>query len=238
MAGHSKWSQIKHKKAKNDAARSKQFSKLLKEIINAARIGGGDATDNPRLRLLIDKAKEINMPHDNIIRAIKRGTGELPGVTYEETRYEGYGPGGIAILVDILTDNKNKAVADLRYVFNRKGGNLAENGSVSWMFTKQGVIRVSHHDLSEERLLELLLDFALHDISHEDTLFTITCDPRFLEAINNTLKKEGYNAESAEVEWTAHNTIALSKDDEERAYELLQSLEDLDDVQNVYTNLG
>lgn len=236
MAGHSKWSQIKHKKAKTDAARSKNFGKLIKEITNAVRKGGAEG--NPRLRLLVDKAKEINMPIDNITRAIKRGTGELPGVQYEEARYEGYGPGGIAIIIDVLTDNRNKAVADLRYVFSRKGGNLAETGSVAWMFARQGVIRVSGTQITEEKLLELLIEHDIHDITSEESQFTIYCDPTALEDIKTILENNNIALESADVEWTAQNLISLSKEEEEKAYELLQALEDLDDVQNVYTNLG
>ena len=164
MSGHSKWSTIKHKKAALDAKRGKAFTKLIKEITIAARLGGGDPTGNPRLRLLIDKAKEINMPTENTMRAIKRGTGELPGVSYEENTYEGYGPNGIAVIVDTFSDNKNRTVSELRHIFSSKGGNLAEHGAVSWMFEKMGVVKANDGSMTEEKLLETLIDYDINDI--------------------------------------------------------------------------
>lgn len=238
MAGHSKWKQIKHKKAKTDAARGKQFTKLIKEITVAARLGGGDPSGNARLRFLIDKAKDINMPQDNIIRAIKKGTGELPSTQYEQYTYEGYGPGGIAVIVDVLTDNKNKAIAELRYTFSRKGGTIADTGAVAWMFEKFGVIRCSGPQFTEDKLLELLLDYNIHDINADDHAFTVTCDVRALEEVKNILKAAGLTIDEAEVEWVPKNSIQLPKDEEEKAYEFLQAVEDLDDVQNVYTNVA
>lgn len=238
MSGHSKWSTIKHKKAKEDAKRGKLFTKLIKEITIAARIGGGDPEGNPRLRLLMDKAKEINMPLDNTMRAIKRGTGELPGMTYERYMYEGYGPGKIAVLVEVLTDNKNRAVSELRAVFTRRGGSLGESGTVSWMFDKLGVIRMAQQGLTEDQLIEILLEHAVKDVKLEDNLFEITCDQKALETIKTALNTIGYKVESADVEFVPRDTVQLDGETETKAYEFLNALEDLDDVQNVYTNLN
>ena len=177
MSGHSKWATIKRKKAVLDSKRGKEFTKLIKEITVAARIGGGDPAANPRLRLLLEKAKEINMPLDNTTRAIKRGTGEMPGMQYEEQSYEGYGPFGTAVVVDALTDNKNRTVAELRRIFTSSGGSLAETGSVNWMFARMGVIQVSG-TTSEDSLLEMLLDYDIKDISYDGEMFSITCDPK------------------------------------------------------------
>lgn len=238
MAGHSKWKKIKHDKAKEDAKRGKLFTNLIKEITVAARTGGGDPTGNPRLRLLLDKSKEINMPLDNAMRAIKRGTGELPGQTYERYMYEGYGPGQIAVLTEVLTDNKNRAIAELRALFTRKGATIAESGAVSWMFSKLGVITVPAKGLSDDLLLEKLLDFDVKDIKQVDEFFNITCDPKSLDDIKQALKNSGVSIESAEIEWVAQNTMDLAAAEQEKAVEFLDALEDLDDVQHVYTNLA
>ncbi len=238
MSGHSKWSTIKHKKGKEDALRGKKFTKLIKEITIAARDGGGDPNANPRLRLLLDKAKEINMPADNSTRAIKRGTGEMPGMSYESYFYEGYGPGKCAVIIDMLTDNKNRAISTVRTFFNKQGGILAETGAVSWMFDKLGVIRISSSGVSEETLLEQLLEHDVKDVYVEDSMFVITCELTELEAIKQTLEDHKYKIESAEIEYVPKNTIPLDSVTEEKAYEFLQALEDLDDVQNVYTNIG
>ena len=237
MAGHSKWANIKHKKAKEDAARGKAFTKLIKEITIVAR-SGGDPAGNPRLRTLIEKAKHINMPQDNIKRAIQKGTGELPGVAYEQMMYEGYGPGGIAVMVEVLTDNKNRAVAEVRHAFSRKGGNLAENGAVSWMFSQKGVIHATGNNFSEDVVLEHLIDFAVDDVKKEDDFFSITCDPKALDEVKNACTTLGLTVESAEVEWVAQNNAELSTDDETKAFEFLEALEELEDVQNVYSNIG
>lgn len=237
MAGHSKWKSIKHKKAIADSKRGKSFTKLIKEITIAARAGGGDPTGNPRLRTLLEKAKEINMPLENSQRAIKKGTGELPGVSYEQYMYEGYGPGNIAVLIEVLTDNKNRAIAELRALFTRRGGILAESGSVSWMFHKLGVLRVSKINTSEDQLVETLLEYEVKDIKLEEDVFEITCDPKQLEEVKSILTKQHLKVESAEVEWVAQNKIALEGEIEEKAHEFLSALEDLEDVQNVYTNL-
>jgi len=236
MAGHSKWANIKHKKAKEDARKGKVFTKLIKEITVAAK-QGGDPAGNPRLRLLLEKAKQENMPAENAARAIKKGTGELPGVHYEAVTYEGYGPGGIAIIVETLTDNKNRAVAELRTLFSRGGGNLGEAHSVSWMFEKKGVIRAQDSKFSEDELLEKLLDFNIEDINITDGLLTITTDPAALGQVRDAVVGFGMKVDDAELEWVPKNTLSISAEDEEKAYALLENLEDHDDVQHVYTNL-
>lgn len=238
MAGHSKWSQIKHKKAKEDSKRGKLFTKLIKEITIVARMGGGDPAGNAKLRLLLEKAKEINMPQENSVRAIKRGTGEIPGQSYESYMYEGYGPGNIAIIVEVLTDNKNRAIAEMRTIFTRKGGMIAQGGAVSWQFNKVGVIRIPDSAATEESLLELLIDYEILDIQTADHIITVTCNLNSLEHIKQLLFDHKIKTESAEIEWVPQSTIELSGETEEKAYEFLQALEDLDDVQNVYTNLG
>ena len=236
MSGHSKWATIKRKKAALDSKRGKEFTKLIKEITVAAKTGGGDSAANSRLRLLLEKAKEINMPLDNTIRAIKRGTGEMPGVHYEEHMYEGYGPFGTAVVIDALTDNKNRTVAELRRIFTSSGGSLAETGSVNWMFVRMGVIQVSG-TTSEDSLLEMLLEYDIKDISYDGEIFSITCDPKVLDKIKTLLQQHGLKVEKAEVEWVAQNTVSLSPEQEEKAYEFLSTIEDHEDVQNVYTNL-
>ncbi len=237
MSGHSKWSQIKHKKAKEDAKRGKAFTKLIKEITVAARLGGGDPAGNSHLRLLMEKAKEINMPQENTIRAIKKGTGELPGTSYEELIYEGYGPNGIAVIIDTLTDNKNRTVAELRRLFSSKGGNLAEGGSVSWMFEKMGVVRATGKGMTEDQLLEALIEYDVQDIRHDEDLFSIFCDPKSLESIKQVAVKLGLKIESAELEWVPKTTTNLANEQAEKAYEFLTALDDHDDVKSVYTNL-
>ncbi|CDK30997.1 YebC/PmpR family DNA-binding transcriptional regulator [Candidatus Babela massiliensis] len=239
MAGHSKWSQIKHKKAKEDSKRGKLFTKLIKEISIVARLGGGDPAANAKLRLLLEKAKEINMPQENSVRAIKRGLGQLPGQAYESYTYEGYGPGNIGVIVEVLTDNKNRAIAELRHLFSKKGGIVAENGAVSWMFHRLGVIRIVANNVTEDSLIENLLDYDIKDINidTENNIATITCDSRVLDEVKQALMDAGYKIDSAEIEWVPENTLSLNKEDEEKAYDFLSALEDLDDVQNVYTNL-
>jgi YebC/PmpR family DNA-binding regulatory protein len=238
MAGHSKWKQIKHKKAIADSKRGKQFTKLIKEITIVARMGGGDPAGNARLRLLLEKGKEINMPIDNAQRAIKRGTGELPGVAYEHALYEGYGPHGIAVLVDVLTDNKNKAVAELRHTFSKNGGTLAEGGAVNWMFEKKGVITATSHQVSEEKLLEKLLDFDVDEIVLDEGIFYIQCDMKALDEVKKACIAAGLNVNKAEIEWVPKTKMLLEERAAEKAYEFLQSLDELDDVQEVYTNLA
>lgn len=238
MSGHSKWANIKHKKAKEDSTRGKVFTKLVKELTVAAREGGGDPNGNPRLRTIIEKAREVNMPIDNINRAIKKGTGELEGANYEEIRYEGYGPYSTAVVVEVLTDNKNRSVADVRHVFSKHSGNLGANGVVLWMFDHKGVIRAVGK-MSEDELLEKLLDYNIDDVSFEDNMFTITCDAHDLETVKAVVQKAGLKVEDANIEWIAKNTVNVeNKEQEEKVFKFLEALEDLDDVQNVYTNLA
>lgn len=242
MSGHSKWSTIKHKKAALDAKRGKVFTKIIKEITVAARVGGGDPAGNPRLRFLLDKAKAANMPSENAIRAVKKGTGELPGVHYESHMYEGYGPEGTAVLIDVLTDNKNRAIADLRHFFSRNNGRIAENGAVSWMFERAGVIHATG-DTSEDALIELLMEFPVKDIQKQETedahqVFTITCEPAGLEEIKHALTENGLKVTEAEVEWLAKSPLSLSEAQDEKVFTFLEGLEELEDVQNVYSNIG
>ncbi|MGB8367622.1 MAG: YebC/PmpR family DNA-binding transcriptional regulator [Candidatus Babeliales bacterium] len=237
MAGHNKWSQIKHKKAKEDSKRGKAFTKLIKEITVAARTGGGHPDSNAHLRMLLDKAKEINMPQENATKAIKRGTGELPGVNYEEFTYEGFGPHGIGVIIETLSDNKNRTVADLRHIFSSKGGNLGEGGSVSWMFEKMGIIRATAKQVTEDELFEKLLEFDIKDIQHDGTFFSIFCDPKELDIVKEAVKNAGLHIESAELEWVAKTTTTLNEKDSAHALDFLSTLQDHDDVKNVYTNL-
>jgi YebC/PmpR family DNA-binding regulatory protein len=236
MSGHSKWANIKHKKAKEDALRGKAFTKLVKEITICAR-ESGDINGNPRLRTLVEKAKQINMPQENIKRAIQKGTGELPGVAYEKHMYEGYGPGGIAVIVEMLTDNKNRAVAELRHIFSKKGGNLGETGTVNWMFSLKGLIKATG-SLSEDELLEKLLDFDVENITKEDDLFIITTELKALENVKKAVTAAGLKVEHSEVEWVAKDHVTPPADQEEKAIEFLQALDELDDIQNVYSNIG
>jgi len=235
MSGHSKWATIKHKKAILDSKRGKAFTKLIKEITVAARVGG--AENNPRLRTLLEKAKSINMPIENATRAIKKGTGELPGVHYEQYMYEGYGPGGIAVMAEVLTDNKNRSVAELRHTFSAKGGSLGETGAVNWMFEKMGVIKAKTN-MSEDELLEKMLDFDIADITLDEGMFYITCNPKSLDEVKQALINLKATVESAELEWTPKTVMQLDDEKSEKAYDFLTELEDLEDVQNVYTNLG
>ncbi|HVW98891.1 MAG TPA: YebC/PmpR family DNA-binding transcriptional regulator [Candidatus Babeliaceae bacterium] len=239
MAGHSKWKQIKHKKAIADSKRAQKFTKLIKEISVAARVGGGDPNGNPRLRFLLEKARDINMPLENSMRAIKKGTGELPGAQYEAYQYEGYGPGGIAVIIDVLTDNKNKAIAELRHVFSRKGGHVAESGAVSWMFERMGVIRTEPTSLSEDKLIEQLMKYDIKDISREDdNSYEIICDPRSLDDVKQAAANMGLKVTESELEWVPKTAISLSEESEEKAVDFLQAIEELEDVQNVYANLA
>lgn len=238
MAGHSKWANIKHKKAKEDAKRGKEFTKLVREITIAAK-SGGDVAGNPRLRHLVDKAKDINMPQDNIQRAIKKGTGELPGVTYESMTYEGHGPSGTAIMVEVLTDNKNRAVADLRAIFTRGGGHLAETGSVNWMFEHLGIVRaVLKSGMTADSLFESLIDFDIADISVHDNIVTVSMPVVSLHEVTEAIKKLGLKIEESQIEWVAKNLLSLDIEAEEKAFHLLEKIEEYDDVQNVYTNIG
>ncbi|NBX78714.1 YebC/PmpR family DNA-binding transcriptional regulator [bacterium] len=237
MAGHSKWANIKHKKAKEDAKKGQVFTKISKEISVAAK-QGGDPAMNPRLRLLIEKANAANMPKENVLRAIKKGTGELPGVNYEPMTYEGYGPGGIAILVETLTDNKNRTVAEMRTLFSRNGGNLGESGTVNWMFEKKGVIHAkNNNNKSEDELLEALIDFEIEDIKIEDGIAIITTSFDSLGQVRDTVAQLGLTIQEAELEWLPKNTMAVSEEDQDKAISFLETLDDHDDVQHVFTNM-
>ncbi|OQX18455.1 MAG: transcriptional regulator [Desulfobacteraceae bacterium IS3] len=237
MSGHSKWSSIKHKKGAADAKRGKIFTKLIKEITIAARMGGsGDLNANPRLRTAVLAAKAENMPKDNIERAIKKGTGELEGVNYEENIYEGYGPGGAAVLVESLTDNKNRAVAEIRHIFSKRGGGLGENGCVAWMFHKKGYLNVDKKAVSEEKLMEITLDAGAEDVREDGDIFEIITAPEDFEAVKNALDKASIPYTGSEVTMLPKTTTNLEGKEAEQMVRLMDSLEDCDDVQKVYTN--
>ena len=238
MAGHSKWSNIKHKKAATDAKRSKLFSKLIREITVTARDGGGDLSMNPRLRIVVEKSKRSNMPQDTIARAIKRGTGDITGVNYEAQLYEGYGPAGIAIIIEVLTDNKNRVIADLRNLFSKRGGAVAETGSVKWMFEHLGVVHGSSRSLSEEDLIEALIEYDIKNIEKDGENWIISSDLKSLEDIKKCLLELDFSIESAEPEWLAKDLVEVPQEKEKQAIDFLEALEDQDDVQNVYTNLA
>jgi YebC/PmpR family DNA-binding regulatory protein len=236
MAGHSKWANIQHRKGRQDARRGKIFTKLIKEVTVAARIGGGDINFNPRLRMAIAQAKEENMPAENIDRAIKRGTGELEGVNYEEVRYEGYGVSGAAVMVDCLTDNRNRAVADVRHAFTKYGGNLGTDGSVAFLFKHCGSL-VCAPGTSEEQVMEAALDAGAEDIvSDEDGSIEVITSPNDFAAVKEALEQAGLKAMLAEVTMKPLNETELAGEDAVRMQKLLDALEDLDDVQDVYTS--
>ncbi|MCD6116864.1 YebC/PmpR family DNA-binding transcriptional regulator [bacterium] len=236
MSGHSKWSTIKRKKAKVDAQKGKVFTKLIREIITAARQGGGDETANPRLRSALDAAKAANMPNANIDKAIKKGTGELPGVVYEERSYEGYGPGGVAILIDTLTDNINRTTAEVRHLLTKYNGNLGETGCVSWMFEKKGLFVVDKKVCDEERLMEIVLEAGADDLSSDDDVFEIVCAPEFFNDLKLALEKEGIQTLSSEITMSPKNTAKAEGKVAEQVVKLFDALDELDDVQQVYTN--
>ena len=237
MSGHSKWSTIKRKKGAVDAKRGKIFTKLIKEIMVAARMGGGDMTGNARLRSAVMAAKAENMPKDNIDRAIKKGTGDLDGVNYEEITYEGYGPGGVAVLVECMTDNRNRTVSEVRYAFSKSGGNMGESGCVGFMFDKKGVIVVEKGTIAEDTLLDLALEAGAEDMVDEGEIFKITTGPNDLTAVSEALEKAGVAMASAALDMIPQNSIEI--DDEKvarRVMNMVDMLEDNDDVQNVYAN--
>jgi YebC/PmpR family DNA-binding regulatory protein len=237
VSGHSKWSTIKRKKGALDAKRGKIFTRLIKEITVAARMGGGDPDGNPRLRAAIASAKTENMPKDNIDRAIKKGTGELEGAVYEEITYEGYGPGGVAVLVDCMTDNKNRSVADIRHYFSKSGGNLGETGCVSWMFDKKGTILVDKQSIDEEELLDKALESGAEDVEEEDNVFQVTTNPDDFEAVREALEAAGVEFIEASVSMIPQTTVDITEEKPARQIlKLLENLEDHDDVQNVYAN--
>lgn len=236
MSGHSKWSTIKRKKEKADAQRGKIFTKLIREIITAARIGGGDEDANPRLRTAIMAAKTANMPHANIEKAIKKGTGELPGVVYEEKMYEGYGPGGVAILIDTLTDNSNRTTSEVRHLLTKNNGNLGEVGCVSWMFEKKGLIAVKHQDCDEDRLMEIVLDSGAEDMTTETDVYEIVSSPDNFNAVKDALDVQEIPTASAEITMIPKTTVKVEGKQAEQMLKLLEALEESDDVQQVYSN--
>ena len=237
MSGHSKWASIKHKKAATDAKRGKLFTKIIKEITVAARHGGGDPNTNPRLRTAIDRAKQANMPQDNIDRAVKKGTGELEGVSYEEFTIEGYGPGGVAIMVEVMTDNRNRTTADIRTIFSKKNGNVAGAGSVSWIFEKKGYFLVKKGTIDEDRLMSIALEAGAEDFTDEGDSFAIKTQSQDFEKVKKTLQEKGVATEAAEVTMIPKSNIKIAeKSIAEQVLALVESLEDHDDIQNVYAN--
>lgn len=236
MSGHSKWASIKHKKGAADAKRGKIFTKLIREITVAARAAGGNPDANPRLRLAIQRAKAANMPQGNIERGIKKGTGELEGVSYEEVTYEGYGPGGIAIMVEVLTDNKNRATSDIRNIFSKKGGNMAGHGSVAWMFEKKGYIVINKDAVEEDKLMSVALDAGAEDMKAEDTTYAVTTATSDFDKVKKAIEDDKIKIESADITNVPKTTIKVTGEDAKRVLSLVSELEDQDDVQNVYAN--
>jgi YebC/PmpR family DNA-binding regulatory protein len=235
MSGHNKWSTIKHKKGAADAKRGKVFTKIIKEISVAAKLGGGDPVGNPRLRAAVDKAKAENMPKDNIERAIKKGTGGMEGVVYEEIVYEGYGPGGVAVLVDCMTDNRNRTVSDVRSIFTKCNGNMGETGCVGWMFDKKGLL-VFPSSVDFDALLEAAIEAGADDVTDEDEQYEVTTDPSAFIDVRESLEKAGFIPESAEVTMIPQTMIKLEGKNAENMLKMMDRLEDNDDVQNVYAN--
>ncbi|MCL2558250.1 MAG: YebC/PmpR family DNA-binding transcriptional regulator [Treponema sp.] len=238
MSGHSKWATIKHAKGAADAKRGRIFTKLIKEISIAARMGGGDPDANPKLRSAVIKARGANMPKDNIDRAIKKGTGELDGVSFEELTYEAYAPGGVALLIEVLTDNKNRAAADVRSLLTKAGGQLATSGAVSRLFRRQGIITLDGEKYTEDEVMELALDSGAEDISAQDGIIEVSAPPDAFEAVVNALQGKGFETMSAEISMIAEAEVELDKDATAKALKLVDKLEDNDDVQNVYTNIA
>ncbi|MDC4204002.1 MAG: YebC/PmpR family DNA-binding transcriptional regulator [Candidatus Manganitrophus sp.] len=237
MSGHSKWATTKHKKAAADSKRGKIFTKIIREITVAAKMGGGDPEGNPRLRTAILKAKENNMPADNIKKAVQKGTGELPGVTYEEMTYEGYGPGGVAIIIQIMSDNKNRTVSEIRHLLSKNGGNMGESGSVSWMFQKKGYLSIEKQKTDEEKLMSVALDAGAEDIRSDDpTLFEVITAPADFEKVKKAMTDAGLAPSYAEVTFLPQTYIRLDGKEAEQMLRLMEALEDHDDVQNVYAN--
>jgi YebC/PmpR family DNA-binding regulatory protein len=236
MSGHSKWSSIKHKKGITDAKRGKIFTKLIKEITVAARMGGGDIGSNPRLRSAVQAAKSENMPKDNIERAVKKGTGELEGVLYEESIYEGYGPGGAAVYIESLTDNKKRTVADIRHILNKAGGNLGSNGCVAWMFEKKGYIVVENQAVNEDALMEVAIDAGAEDVREDNRNYEIITAPKNFEAVKTAVDKASIPYIVAEITMFPQSTVSLQGKEAEQMLNLMETLEDCDDVQKVYTN--
>ena len=237
MSGHSKWSTIKYKKGAADAKRGKIFTKIIKEITLAARLGGGDVEGNSRLRQAVAVAKAENMPKDNIEKAIKKGTGDLEGgAAYEEIVYEGYGPGGVAVLIEVMTDNKNRTVAEIRHTFSKHGGNLGENGCVAWMFEKKGRIVFSKEDIDEDRLMELALEAGAEDVVELESEYEVITEPGAFEDVRSAMDTAGFKSLMAEIGMVPQNSVKLEEDKANQMLKLMEKMEDNDDVQNVYAN--
>jgi YebC/PmpR family DNA-binding regulatory protein len=236
MSGHSKWAGIKHKKAAQDAKRGRIFTKLIREITVAAREGGGNPEINARLRTAIERARDANMPQDNIDKAIKKGTGELPGVNYESCVFEGYGPGGVAIMVEALTDNKNRTSAEIRNIFSKKGGNLAGGGSVAWIFNKKGYILIDKTQIDEEKLFSIGVDAGAEDIKTEGKNYEVYCDPKDFENLKEAFKNQGIKWELAELTMVPNSTVKVIGNEAKQVLSLSEALDDHDDVQKVYAN--
>jgi YebC/PmpR family DNA-binding regulatory protein len=236
MSGHSKWASIKHKKAAQDAKRGKIFTKVIRELSIAARIGGGEPDTNPRLRKAIADAKAVNMPADNIKRAIMKGTGQLEGVSYEEIAYEGYGPGGVAIYVEALSDNKNRTVSELRHIFTKNNGHIGESGCVAWMFKRKGYIVVEQEKASEDKLLEIILDAGAEDLREDGSNYEIFTPPEEFEAVVNSLKEHDIELAASNLGYIPQNYIKLEGKQAQQLLKLMEELEDHDDVQNVWAN--
>ncbi|HIJ66140.1 MAG TPA: YebC/PmpR family DNA-binding transcriptional regulator [Candidatus Hydrogenedentes bacterium] len=236
MSGHSKWSTIKRKKGAADARRGKVFSKLAKEIAVAARTGGGEPESNARLRTVLMAARAQNMPKENVDRAIKKGTGELPGASYEESRYEGYGQGGVAVIVDVLTDNKNRTVAEIRHLLSKHNGSMAESGAVRWNFEPKGIITVPKGDLTDDDVFEKAIDAGAEDVDMEGDAYEITTDPHELHAVAEALESMGLSAENVELTMVPKTTVRIAGRDAANVLRLMEALEDHDDVQHVYAN--
>lgn len=236
MSGHSKWATIKRKKAATDSARGKIFTKIIKEITIASRDGGGDPDANPRLRLAIQTAKGNNMPQDNITRAIKKGTGELEGVRYEEITYEAYAPGGIAVIIESVTDNKNRTVAELRHLISKKNGNLAESGSVSWMFERKGVVNVEKDSIKEDDIMEVILDAGADDLKPEGDYYEVIAAVENFEKVRKAIEDKSYKIESASLQYIAKDLITVDNKNTDEVIRFIEAVEENDDVQNVYTN--
>ena len=236
MAGHSKWANIKHRKGAQDAKRGKIFTKIIKEITISSRLGGADIDSNPRLRKSVSNAKSNNLPADKIERAIKKGTGDLEGVSYEEITYEAYGPGGVAIMMDIITDNKNRSVAEIRHLLSKFGGNLGESGSVSWMFDKQGQVIIDSNNLNEEGVFEIALEAGANDFEVDDSFYVLTTDSNRLMEVRDNLENSGYDIRSAEIEMVPKTLHKLESEEAEVCLKLMDSLHDNDDVNKLYSN--
>jgi YebC/PmpR family DNA-binding regulatory protein len=236
MSGHSKWHSIKHKKGAIDAKRGRMFTKLIKEITIAARIGGGDPEGNPRLRKAIADAKEVNMPADNIKRAVQKGTGELEGGQIEELHYEGYGPGGVAIIVNVVTDNRNRTVSEIRHVFSKNGGNMGEAGSVAWMFNKKGYIAIEKSKGDEETLMTLAIDAGADDFSGDEATYEIYTSPEAFDKVLTAVKAKGIQPQTAEISMIPQNYVKVEGKTAQQLVKLMEALEEHDDVQHVYAN--